>query len=196
MLINDSGYTDIPHGKLVNIATSLEIFTNPPSKRADLLLQRVINPEIDDYLSRFRAIGEEWLWFSRLILPREKLETILNAKTTHVFYLENKGLLELDFRVAGECEIAYFGLKNEATGQGLGKCLMQFALNTAFNEGVKRVWVHTCTLDDPRALNFYRACGFIPYKRQIEMADDPRFLGLIDKAKGDKICPYLPLPFG
>jgi hypothetical protein len=38
--------------------------------------------------------------------------------------------------------------------------------------------VHTCTLDHPAALAFYIRSGFHPYRRAVEVADDPRLLGL------------------
>jgi hypothetical protein len=41
----------------------------------------------------------------------------------------------------------------------------------------QRIWVHTCTSDHPAALGFYRKMGFVPYKRAIEIADDPRLTG-------------------
>ena len=43
--------------------------------------------------------------------------------------------------------------------------------------GVRRVWVHTCTLDHPRALSFYLQAGFVAYERAVEVADDPRLTG-------------------
>ena len=40
-----------------------------------------------------------------------------------------------------------------------------------------RLWLHTCTLDHPAALRFYRRAGLRPYLRAIEVADDPRLTG-------------------
>jgi hypothetical protein len=53
----------------------------------------------------------------------------------------------------------------------------------------KRLWVHTCTGDSPQALLFYQACGFKPYKRAIEVAEDPRLLGLL----GQERAPHVPV---
>jgi hypothetical protein len=39
--------------------------------------------------------------------------------------------------------------------------------------------VHTCTLDHPAALGFYRRHGFTPYRRSLETFPDPRLLGLL-----------------
>ena len=45
--------------------------------------------------------------------------------------------------------------------------------------GMSRFFVHTCTADSPQALGFYRSSGFTPYKRAIEIADDPRLAGVL-----------------
>ena len=42
----------------------------------------------------------------------------------------------------------------------------------------RRVLVHTCSLDHPQALQFYIRSGFRPYARAVEVADDPRLIGL------------------
>ena len=55
--------------------------------------------------------------------------------------------------------------------------------------GMSPLWVHTCTGDSPQALIFYQACGFKPYKRAIEVAEDPRLQGLL----GRKRAPHVPV---
>jgi hypothetical protein len=37
--------------------------------------------------------------------------------------------------------------------------------------------VHTCTFNHPSAVAFYQRSGFRPFRRQIEIADDPRLDG-------------------
>jgi ribosomal protein S18 acetylase RimI-like enzyme len=41
------------------------------------------------------------------------------------------------------------------------------------------VWVHTCTLDHPSALGFYRRHGFTAIGRAVETFTDPRVLGVL-----------------
>jgi GNAT superfamily N-acetyltransferase len=89
------------------------------------------------------------------------------------------GLLELDFRKAGACELSYFGLVPELAGQGHGRWMMAQALAMAWRKDVSRVWVHTCTLDHPSALGFYRASGFTAISRTIETFADPRATGAL-----------------
>ena len=55
--------------------------------------------------------------------------------------------------------------------------------------GARRVWLHTCTLDHPSALGFYRAQGFVPFARAIETFADPRLLGLMPR----EAAPQIPL---
>jgi hypothetical protein len=54
-------------------------------------------------------------------------------------------------------------------------------LNRAWDGSVARVWLHTCTLDCSAALSFYMKCGFRPYKRAIEVANDPRIRGMLSE---------------
>jgi GNAT superfamily N-acetyltransferase len=70
-------------------------------------------------------------------------------------------------------EIAYFGLLPEFLGRGLGRYLLTEAATRAFDLGASRVWLHTCTLDDPAALPNYRARGFEPFKTETYSADLP-----------------------
>ena len=57
-------------------------------------------------------------------------------------------------------EIDYFGLIEPFIGRGLGGAMLARASTEAFAMGATRVWLHTCTLDSPRALPSYLARGF------------------------------------
>ena len=74
------------------------------------------------------------------------------------------GILELDFRVAGQCELTFMGLTAECTGKGLGRALMSRAVSLAWARPITRMWVHTCTYDHPSALGFYMKAGFKPMR--------------------------------
>lgn len=67
-------------------------------------------------------------------------------------------------------EIATFGLVPELVGRGLGGPALTLAVRLAWNQvnpddlaPVRRVWLHTSSLDHPRALANYRARGFVPF---------------------------------
>ena len=42
--------------------------------------------------------------------------------------------------------------------------VLRRALEEAWSHKPKRVWLHTCNLDHPRAFDFYQKAGFVPYK--------------------------------
>ena len=73
---------------------------------------------------------------------------------------ERLGLLELDFREPGECELAFFGLDQSLIGSGAGRIMMNAAIDKAWEKPITRFWVHTCTLDHPAALPLYQKMGF------------------------------------
>jgi GNAT superfamily N-acetyltransferase len=143
----------------------------------------VPRPDLDWYKQLFRAVGEDWLWFSRLSMADDALRAIIHDPLIEVHVLKRGptevGLLELDFRICAACELAYFGLTSDAIGTGAAQHLMQFAMDRVWNgpRAIQRFHVHTCTLDHPRAVSFYQRCGFRPYARAIEIADDPRLDG-------------------
>lgn len=193
-------FTPIAKGEIGAIVTSLEM-RNEPSLRAlpatDLRLERWPNPTADKYRTLYRRIGEPWLWFSRLTLDDAELCRIIHDPKVRIWAVIDQrgvelGIVELDFRESGQCEIAFFGLVPELTGKGHGKWLMAMALQFGWSEpGVERIWVHTCTLDAPGALNFYINSGFTPYQRQVETFVDPRLIGLIPSDAAPQI-PVIP----
>jgi len=145
----------------------------------------------------YRRIGEPWLWFSRLEMDDDTLLTNIHDPKVRIWAVVDRrgievGILELDFRTEGECEIAFFGLVPELTGRGHGKWLMAMALQLGWAEAtVQRMWVHSCTLDAPQALTFYQKSGFSAYQRQLETFPDPRLSGLIPRNAAPQI-PIIP----
>jgi GNAT superfamily N-acetyltransferase len=83
---------------------------------------------------------------------------------------ESAGYFELERRDDGSVEIAYFGLIETFVGKSIGKAMLTRAAREAWALGPTRVWLHTCTLDSPRALPNYQARGFVPYKTESYVA--------------------------
>jgi len=191
------GYTDLPPGKIASVVTYLEMRERPGlppvEPPAGLSFRRVIKPDLGWYRKLYRAVGEEWLWFSRLRMNDAELTGILHDPQVELFALssagQDKGLLELDCRLMPDVEIASFGLTRDFVGKGAGRFLMARALEAAWAHSPQRVWLHTCTLDSTRALSFYVKPGFVPYKRAIEVSDDPRISGEIPRSA----APHVPL---
>jgi GNAT superfamily N-acetyltransferase len=64
---------------------------------------------------------------------------------------------------SGDVEIVSFGLLPAFHGRGWGGAFLEHALRRGLALG-DRVWLHTCTLDSPRALPNYQARGLVPFK--------------------------------
>ena len=183
--------------ELAAVVTSLEMRARPrpkPLPTSPLRLVRWERPATASYRALFRRVGEPWLWFSRLAMDDTALKRIIHDPAVEVHAVLDRdgvevGLLELDFRMGETCEIGFFGLVPELAGQGLGRWLMALALARAWRPGVGRVWLHTCSLDHPSALGFYRAQGFAPFARAVERFADPRVLGILPA----EAAPQIPL---
>lgn len=184
------GYHSLPPGKVASVVTYVQMTSRPawidgpfPGE-----LTPLNHAPLEEYRALFRSIGEPWLWFSRLKLSDAELRARLDQPTYHVFRFDDAGgILELDRKTPGEVEIVLFGLPRSTTGHGHGRAMMAHALRLAWSPEVSRVWLHTCTLDDPRALGFYQKMGFRPYARGIEIADDPRLLGHLPESAAPQI---------
>jgi GNAT superfamily N-acetyltransferase len=189
--------TPVADAELAAIVTSLEMRERPrpkPIPASPFRLARWPAPSAAAYRTLFTRIGAPWLWFSRLMLDDAALLAIIGDPALEVYAVVDRagveiGMLELDFRTAGECEIGFFGLIVELGGKGHGRWLMAETLVRAWRKDIARVWVHTCTLDHPSALNFYRAQGFTPFARAIELFADPRRLGVLPR----DAAPQIPL---
>jgi GNAT superfamily N-acetyltransferase len=199
MIVNQplqTGYSPVPAGKIASVVTYLEMNERRSSREtrrtdsfAPPLLWRA--PEVDAYRALYRVIGQDWLWFSRLTMADDELRALLAEPRVRVYVLkdgrEDIGLLELDFREEGQCELAFLGLRKEAIGKGAGRFLMNFAIDRAWSEPIRRLWLHTCSFDHPEAVAFYRRSGFCPYAFMVEVVDDPRVLGLIPRAAAPQV---------
>jgi ribosomal protein S18 acetylase RimI-like enzyme len=188
-------YEAVPDGELAAVVTYLQML-EPPAldvPRATLQLRHVASPTTDQYRALFRKVGSPWLWFSRLIMSDEQLESIIRDPDVELFEIAAVeavvGMIELDFREPGQCELAFIGLVPELAGQGHGRWLLAEAIRRAWRDGVTRVHVHTCSLDHPAALGAYRRAGFTPYKRAIERFPDPRLSGILP----EDCAPQIPL---
>src|SRR5215475_11979102 len=144
------GITSLEPGKIASIVTFLEM-RKPPSIAASkpletLSLRKVPDPDLNWYRNVFRATGENWLWFSRLLLDDFSLAATIQSPRVDVFAVEfegrDGGLLELDRRPFREVEIAFLGLKPELIGRGVGKWLLSEALSISWSHKPDRVTVH------------------------------------------------------
>ncbi|ALN71426.1 N-acetyltransferase [Aureimonas sp. AU20] len=190
-------FHEIGRGKIAAIATSLEMRERPAPRPApsDLPGQVVPWPKPDapTYLALYRKVGAAHLWFSRLYMSPAELEAALASPATMIFSWrvdgEDEGLLELDFAGGEDCEIKYFGVTERLQGTGAARALMNHAIETGFARPIRRLWLHTNTIDHPRALGFYRRTGFEPIGQSLEIADDPRLNGALPR----DAAPHIPI---
>lgn len=181
----EDGFHGVPDGKIADIVTSLEMFAKPPLRPevdGGWTLRRLPDPTAEEYLALYRTVGRDWLWFTRLVTPLDALMADLSDPDVEIYRLEaadgEVGILELDFRQPQTCELVYFGVSPGLVGGGAARWMMNRALERAWSQPIRRFWVHTCTLDHPGAPAFYMRSGFVPFRRQVEIADDPRLTGL------------------
>lgn len=182
----DNAVTPLPKGKLATLVTYLALEPVARSQRAmdkhDLRFERVNGQSFARYREIFWQIGAPWLWFSRLSMAPADVVAILDDPANWAFIVtrggRDIGLCEIDCRNIQEAELAYLGLVPQACGQGFGKIMLDHAIDCVITHKIGRMIVHTCQLDDPRALGFYRANGFVPYQLALEVMDDPRAIGL------------------
>jgi GNAT superfamily N-acetyltransferase len=189
-------YEAVLDGELAAVVTYLEIPDRPFVAVPDspLALERIEVPQPEHYRELFRQVGSPWLWFSRLIMDDAHLASIIQHPKVELYSVTDEGgrevgMLELDFREPHECELAFIGLVPQLSGIGHGRWLLAEALQRAWRENVRRVHVHTCSLDHPAALGAYRRAGFVPFKRAIERFPDPRLLGVLPR----DCAPQIPL---
>ena len=187
----------VRENEVAAVVTTLEMRRRPPLRplpAAPLRLVRWRQPDADKYRALFRRVGAPWLWFSRLVIDEAALLKIIHDPAVQVVAAIDAagievGFLELDFRQNAACEICYFALIPELAGRGLGRWLMAEALARGWGKDIKRVWLHTCSLDHPSALNFYRKQGFEPIRRTVETFVDPRLSGHLPPDS----APHIPL---
>ena len=188
-MILPDGYSDAPVGKIAAIVTHLEM-TAPPAQPSDVpgawTLRRVESPGLDWYRDLYRRVGENWLWFSRVRLSDAELAAIIQSPLMEIHALvhegNDEGLIELDFREAAQCEIVSFGVTAKLIGNGAGRWLMNRTLEICWSRPIAQLWLHTCTFDHPSALAFYQRSGFRAFRRQVEIADDPRLDGTVPRS--------------
>jgi GNAT superfamily N-acetyltransferase len=175
-----------PPRKLRSVVTHLEMLepqAYSQAPRAGVIVLHARTPTISYYRYLYDTVGERWLWWERRKMSDRELASIVQDPRVevHVLFFEGvpAGYAELDRRRGNDIEVAYFGLIPDFIGKGLGRAFLCWAVTKAWSHGPDRVWVHTCDLDHPSALPLYKKVGFVPFKEEIEIVDDPRDAGLL-----------------
>ena len=107
---------------------------DPPVADAELRLVQDIS--VPFYRQLYREVGEDWLWWERLVLSDEELDTLLRdpGVEVHVLYVGDRpaGFAELDRRNPGEVEVRYLGLIPHFIGRGLGGWMLETVVRIAW----------------------------------------------------------------
>lgn len=170
--------TDLSAGDEVPYTvTFLEMATHPaypfppmPTGGPTVLLA-ADEPPVRYFLNMYDAVGAEYEWTDQHDKPVSEVRDFLMDPSVTMYTLMRvgwpAGFFILDGRVAGECDLAYFGLVPEAVGLGLGKYLLHTAILMGWElPGVTKMTVNTNSLDHPRALPLYQKAGFAPVRRE------------------------------
>jgi ribosomal protein S18 acetylase RimI-like enzyme len=146
----------------------------------DLRIERVHECPLSFFRYLYAAVGRDHHWVDRLGWTDEQIRAHVSRERESLFvaYLRGAptGYFELEVNDDASIEIAYFGLLPEFKGRGFGKFLLTEACRRAWDAGARRIWLHTCTLDDRAALPNYVGRGFVPFKTetyQVSLPHDP-----------------------
>ncbi|WP_246841021.1 GNAT family N-acetyltransferase [Hahella sp. CCB-MM4] len=119
----------------------------------------------------YESVGADWEWNDKLKWSDTEWKQYAERESLHLFvgYFQGSpaGYFELERQNEGAIEISYFGLMPAFIGKGLGGFLLTSALENAWQmKETNRVWVHTCSLDHPGALQNYQSRGMRIYHQE------------------------------
>ncbi len=117
----------------------------------------------------YKQIGKKHQWVDRLIWKDKNWIDYISNKNLKTFVLQKDNDLVGYFELIlnnNNCEIAYFGILEEFIGKGYGGFVLSEALRIGF-KSANIIWVHTCSLDHPNAIENYKSRGMKIFKTEI-----------------------------
>ena len=119
----------------------------------------------------YKQVGKNHRWIDRLSWSDKKWINYISNRNLETYIIsefdELVGFFELLYNPElEETEISYFGLLEEYIGKGIGGYALSVAIKKSFQKNIRRVWLHTCTLDHPNALKNYIARGMTVFKKE------------------------------
>ena len=120
----------------------------------------------------YKQIGQNHHWYDRLVWDDKKWIDYVSNQNVFTFVLKDNeniaGFFELIYhKDKSEMEIAYFGLLKDYMAKKLGGYMLSQAIKISFSYKVKRLWVHTCSLDHKNALKNYLSRGMKIYNTEV-----------------------------
>ena len=134
-------------------------------------LVKKIKPDFQLNKFFYKQVGKNHRWIDRLSWSDEKWINYISNRNLETYIIsefdELVGFFELLYNPGlEETEISYFGLLEEYIGKGIGGYALSVAIKKSFEKNIRRVWLHTCTLDHPNALKNYIARGMTVFKKE------------------------------
>lgn len=132
---------------------------------------------VADYRKLYDRVGRKWHWVNRRNLTDRQLSALVHHPATEIHVLQRHGeaigYVELNFKLMPQVELVFVGLVEDEIGKGLGRMMVESALNIVKARAPRRIIIQTCTLDHPSALKLYQSVGFTAYNRkQVEIVDE------------------------
>ena len=187
-MILPDGYSDVPAGKIAAVVTHLEMTARPaprPDPAGAWTLRRVEMPALDWYRDLYRRVGEDGCGFRGCGCPTRNSPRSFNRRWWRSTRWRMRGATKACsnwiFASPGNAKSSLSASPKNLIGTGAGRWLMNRALELAWSRPITRLWLHTCTFDHPAALAFYQRSGFRPFRRQVEVVDDPRLDGTVPR---------------
>ncbi len=146
-----------------------------PREGVDVVRLPFPMPELNKFF--YTAIGKDWHWFERLVWTAAEWLRYVDRPELDTWIVTEGGVpagyFELEKQVDDDVEIVYFGMLPQFIAHHLGGWALSQAVDKAWAMGARRVWVHTCDLDHPKALPNYLARGFNLFKTETKMETLP-----------------------
>ena len=141
-----------------------------PTKKKKFLVKK-INPDFQLNKFFYKQVGKKHRWLDRLNWSDEKWINYISNENLDTYIISDSENLVGFFELLNnphlsETEISYFGLLEEYIGRGIGGYALSVAIRKSFEKDIKRVWLHTCTLDHPNALKNYKARGMTVFRKE------------------------------
>lgn len=173
---------DMKPVRVPTVVTFLEMHQRPsalppPQPKGKVAILKAEHAPVHYYRYLYDTVGGDYKWVDRKKVSDATLAEILRDPLVelYVLYAEGcpAGMAELDFRLDGIGQLAYFGLLPEYVGRKLSFFFLYHACSNAWMRPISKLLVNTCTLDHPRALPLYQRMGFTVYAREDRFIEMP-----------------------
>ncbi len=144
-------------------------YSQSPNNKCELF--EIIPPDFQINKFFYKQIGSDHRWIDRLVWDDQKWISYVNNPNVKTYVLkENDDLVGYFEQIINteknDCEIAYFGILKEFYGKKYGAYLLSLAITKCFEKKIKKIWLHTCSLDHENALKNYLARGMKIFKSE------------------------------